>query len=157
MSTQFTQIQLILRNAVHHAKQVMKLTEEHYQSIMNLITILSHKPYLRLGIGEDVQDRTANVQLLDGALTVDASNAIAGVVTFHKATFAQELDLNEVILQGDGVSFQIVKEYKENHSTSTRTFEEEQLPLRSNNFKLVVSIQPGGHLRKAVLLFEVAG
>jgi hypothetical protein len=156
----FTQTQHLLRNCIYHAKSVMKLNEETYHSLLNLVTVMSEKPYLRLGIGEDVAAKSEEVVLADGALRVDQASAREGVVTFLKAAYAQEVLLNEVILEGDGVSYQVVKAYKNTHHHGsdvplTKRFGPEQLPLKSDNFTLEVTIQPGGYLRKAVLLHEI--
>lgn len=154
----FTQVQIMLRNAVHHAKTIMKLTDENFHFLMNTITVLSDKPYVRLGIGEDVISQSREVVLVDGMLTVPAESPTAGTVVFGKATFAQEILLNEVILQGEKLSLAISKAYKDPNGQPNpilRNFNEGQLPLRSDNFQLTVTIQPGGFLSKAVMLHEI--
>src|ERR1044072_9148365 len=113
----FTQVQVMLRNAIEHARTVMKLNNEHFAFLMKLVTVLSDKPYVRLGIGEDVMDRSAEVVLEGNTLAVPAESARPGTVVFNKATFAHEILLNEVILQGEKLSFTVTKAYKDHHGS----------------------------------------
>lgn len=145
----FTAIKLNLRNAMVLAKSLMKLTDENFRAMLAIIDLLSDNRYLLFGVGEDVEATSAEVVLTGNALTVDAASLTPGTVTYATARYSYDMLLKDVILDGEKVSFEVIKTYADG---TTKTFTSSQLPLKSNNFKLVVTIQPGGSLKRSALL-----
>lgn len=148
----FTAVKHNLRNALVLAKSLMKLTEENYRGMIAVIDLMSANRYLLLGVGEDVEMQSPNVVLGDDALMVAASETTPGMVDFVQASYDYDMLLKGVVLDGEKCEFAIIKEYAD---ATTKTFTPAQLPLKSSNFRLVVTIQPGGFLKRAVLLQEI--
>lgn len=148
----FAAIRLTLRNALAHAKTIMRFTQENYDALVAVVSLLSENRYLLLGIGEDVDTRSAEVALDGDRLKVDAGSATPGVVTYLTATYDFDVLLKHVVLEGERVSFEVTKRYED---ATTFAAGPGQLPLKSDNFTLKVTIQPGGHLKRAALLQEI--
>ena len=100
-------LQLLLRNAVTHARSVMKLQDELFFAVQDAISTLNSKDYVDLGVGEDVAMATPNVVLVGANLTVDPLSPTPGIVTFQSASYALNVVLKEVLIFGAGVTFQI--------------------------------------------------
>lgn len=153
-------LQLILRNALVHARNVMKLTDETFNAVKDAITTLNSKDYVDLRMGEDVAIMTPNVTYAMGKLSVDPSSPTPGIVTFQTAGYALNVVLNEVLVFGTGFTFQIQKNY---YDPATRVplnppsklFASTQLPLESDNFTVIVTIVPGGDLSRVLMLLDM--
>ena len=153
-------LQLLLRNALVHARHVMKLTDETFNAVRDAITTLNSKDYVDLGLGEDVATMTPNVTLVGGLLVADPLSLTPGVVTFQTASYALNVLLREVMVFGIGVTFQIQKNY---YDPATRVplnppfkvFSSTQLPLESDNFTIIATIAPGGNLSRVVMLLNM--
>lgn len=149
-------LQLTLRNALTLARSAMKLTEENYRFLMAAVTALTNQTYVALGVGEDVATRSAECELTPEGLSVDAASATPGLVTFQKVHFDSLTLLKEVVLEGNGVTYEVKKSYPPSQPpTPDKTFAANQMPLGSDNFTLLVTIQPGGTLKRALMLLEL--
>lgn len=153
---QLSAIQLTLRNALAVARPQMRMTEENFQAMTSYVSLLTAQQYLELGIGEHVAEMSDNVQLQGDTLMVDANDTDPGVVKFNVAEYPFDIFLKSVVLEGADVDFVVNKKVPNGcKKPDEKTFNRFQLPLLSNNFELVVTIQPGGSLKRAVLLQEL--
>ena len=153
-------LQLLLRNAVTHARSIMKLQDELFFAVQDAISTLNSKDYVDLGVGEDVATATPNVVLVGADLTVDPLSPIPGIVTFQSASYALNVVLKEVLIFGAGVTFQIQKNYYDPTTRvplmpPSKVFSSTQLPLESDNFTVIATIAPGGTLSRVLMLLDM--
>lgn len=144
----FRAFQLNIRNALVHAEHAMRLTKENFRTTLALIDVLSEQRYEVFGIGEDVVSQ-AGVSLVDDRLAVAEDASEPGEVTFSPVNYAWALRVEEVFVDGHGVSWEIKKTYPDR---APAFFNKAQLPLITDNLQLIATIAPGGYLRRVALL-----
>lgn len=148
----FEMFQNLLGNMLAHAGDRMALSKKMKASIQAVIDVLTDRRYVHLGFGEDVGSTTGPIDMEADRLSVDALETTPGRIIFPKITYAYDLLHLKVILEGEGLSYELVKTYSDN---TTRTFLPGQMPIATNNFILHVIVQPGGHFKSATLLQRI--
>jgi hypothetical protein len=148
----FKVTQMLLTNALALAENPMRLTKEVFLGLTAIVKVLSQDRYELFGRGEDVLSTTPEVVITTDKLSVPSSSTSPGVVVFEAITYEYALKHKDVIVEGKNATWQIIKTYP---SSPPATFDVGSFPLVSDNIQLVVTIQPGGEFKRAVVLQEI--
>jgi hypothetical protein len=150
----FRAFQLNMRNALVHAEHAMRLTKENFKTTLALIDVLSDQRFELFGLGEDVA-ALDHLELADDRLVVAPHappGTLSGTASFAVCEYPWALRVEGVLLEGEGVSWKLRKTYPDK---APAEFGPHQLPLITDNLQLIVTVAPGGYLKRAVVLQRV--
>jgi len=148
----FEFFQTLMLNMLGHAEQKMNFSRTMSASVKAIIQVLSDRRYLHFGLGEEVQVKSSAIVTEADRLSVDALSLVDGRITFPAVTYPYDLTLLKVVLEGQGLSYELTKSYVD---LSTRVFGPGEMPLLTNNFQLVVIVSPGGYYQSATVLQRI--
>lgn len=151
----FLPVQTILRNALTVARHAMHLSDEAYTLYLKIIDLLSDKRHARVGVGDEFPVLPAGAVRDPDRIRLPGDAVVPVELVSALYKYSIDLLITELVAEGSdpGTTFQFEKKYPDN---TTRRFPLEQLPLKTDNFKLIVTLTPGAYFKRAAVLQQLS-
>jgi len=147
----FAVVQVALRNAIEAARASLKYTNEQYELLRRIVSLLSEKRYVRAALGEDLATIPGACVVSADRISLPADAGASASILTVKYSYAYDLLVRDVVVQGEKASCKLRKTV-DNVAT---VFTMGQLPLQTDNFVLEIVLEPGGYYQKAVVCQEL--